>query len=113
VPDVLIRGDTVRSPELRHEVPLVIADAFLYAEKDGRRAVIIHSLEIPRVREVAPELEIVPIEQLGSDELYGAGKKGSSSCCVPAASFGSTWRLCRLRSLSPTPITCARTGSRL
>jgi Xaa-Pro aminopeptidase len=76
VPDVLIRGDTVRSPELRHEVPLVIADAFLYAEKDGRRAVIIHSLEIPRVREAAPELEIVPIEQLGSDELYAAGKKG-------------------------------------
>jgi len=76
VPDVLIRGDTVRSPELRHEVPVVIADAFLYAEKDGRRAVIIHSLEIPRVRESAPELEIVPIEQLGSDELYAAGKKG-------------------------------------
>jgi Xaa-Pro aminopeptidase len=76
VPDVLIRGDTVRSPELRHEVPLVIADAFLYAEKDGRRAVIIHSLEIPRVRESAPELEIVPIEQLGSDELYAAGKQG-------------------------------------
>jgi Xaa-Pro aminopeptidase len=75
VPDVLIRGDTVRSPELRHEVPLVIADAFLYAEKDGRRAVIIHSLEI-RVRESAPELEIVPIEQLGSDELYAAGKQG-------------------------------------
>ena len=76
MPDVLIRGDTVRSPELRHEVPLVIADAFLYAEKDGRRAVIIHSLEIPRVRESAPELEIVPIEQLGSDELYAEGKKG-------------------------------------
>jgi Xaa-Pro aminopeptidase len=76
VPDVLIRGDTVRSPELRHEVPVVIADAFLYAETDGRRAVIIHSLEIPRVRESAPELEIVPIEQLGSDELYAAGKKG-------------------------------------
>jgi Xaa-Pro aminopeptidase len=76
VPDLLIRGDTVRSPELRHEVPVVIADPFLYAEKDGRRAVIIHSLEIPRVRESAPELEIVPIEQLGADELYGEGKKG-------------------------------------
>ena len=37
---------------------------------------IIHSLEIPRVRESAPGLEIVPIEQLGSDELYSAGKKG-------------------------------------
>ncbi len=76
VPDVLIHGDTVRSPELRHEVPVVIPDAFLYAEKDGRRIVVLHSLEIPRVREEAPELEIVPLEQLGADELYSQGKQG-------------------------------------
>jgi Xaa-Pro aminopeptidase len=76
VPDVLIYGDTVRSPELRHEVPVAIPDAFLYAEKGDRRVVIIHSLEIPRVREDAPQLEIIPIEQLGSDELYAEGKQG-------------------------------------
>ena len=70
VPDVLIYGDTVRSPELRHEVPLVIADGFLYAEREGRRTVVLHSLEIPRTREEAPELEIIPLEQLGLDELY-------------------------------------------
>jgi Xaa-Pro aminopeptidase len=70
VPDVLIYGDTVRSPELRHEVPLVIADEFLYAERGGRRTVVLHSLEIPRTREEAPELEVIPLEQLGLDELY-------------------------------------------
>jgi Xaa-Pro aminopeptidase len=75
VPDVLIHGDTVRSPELRHEVPVVIPDAFLFAEKDGRRTVVLHALEIPRVREEAPELEIIPLEQLGSDELYSQGKQ--------------------------------------
>ena len=32
MPDVLIVGDTVRSPELRHEVPLSVPDPFLYAE---------------------------------------------------------------------------------
>ena len=74
--DLLIRGDTVRSPELRHEVPVVIPDPFIYAEKDGRRVVVIHSLEIPRVRESASGLEVVPIEQLGADELYGAGMTG-------------------------------------
>jgi Xaa-Pro aminopeptidase len=73
VPDVLIYGDTVRSPELRHEVPVAIADEFLYAEKDGRRTVILHSLEIPRVREEAPELEIISLERLGLDELFGQG----------------------------------------
>jgi Xaa-Pro aminopeptidase len=74
--DVLIYGDTVRSPELRHEVPVAIPDGFLYAETGDRRSVIIHSLEIPRVREEAPQLEIIPIEQLGSDELYSQGKQG-------------------------------------
>jgi Xaa-Pro aminopeptidase len=73
VPDVLIYGDTVRSPELRHEVPLPIPDPFLYAEKGDRRIVVLHSLEIPRVRKDAPELEIVPFEDLGSDELFTQG----------------------------------------
>ncbi len=76
MPDVLIYGDTVRSPELRHEVPLPIADPFLYAEKGDRRIAILHSLEIPRVREEAPELEIVPLENLGSDELFAKGLQG-------------------------------------
>jgi Xaa-Pro aminopeptidase len=73
VPDLLIYGDSIRSPELRHEVPVPIPDPFLYAEKDGRRVVILHSLEIPRVREDAPQLEIVPLEQLGADELIARG----------------------------------------
>jgi Xaa-Pro aminopeptidase len=76
VPDVLIYGDTIRSPELRHEVGVAIADAFLYAEKSDRRVVVLHSLEIPRVRDEAPELEIVPLEQLGADELFADGKQG-------------------------------------
>ena len=38
---VLVHGDTVRRPELRHEVPLWIPDAFFYVAADGRRAVAI------------------------------------------------------------------------
>src|SRR5436190_14451110 len=72
VPDVLIWGDTVRVPELRHEVPVLIPDAFLYAERAGRRAVVIHSLEIPRVR-AETDLEIVAQEDLGADELFSQG----------------------------------------
>jgi Xaa-Pro aminopeptidase len=73
VPDVLIYGDTVRSPELRHEVPLVIPDPFLYLERGNQRVVAIHALEIPRVREQT-DLEILPNEKLGADELAAAGK---------------------------------------
>jgi Xaa-Pro aminopeptidase len=66
----------MRSPEMRHEVPVPIPDPFLYAEKDGRRVVILHSLEIPRVREDAPDVEILALEQLGLDELFAQGLKG-------------------------------------
>ena len=38
MPDVLIFADSVVSPEMRHEVPVLVPDPFLYAEKeDGRR----------------------------------------------------------------------------
>ena len=74
--DILIYGDSIRSPELRHEVHVPIPDPFLYAEKGDRRVVILHSLEIPRVRADQPELEIIAIEQLGSDELYSQGLQG-------------------------------------
>jgi Xaa-Pro aminopeptidase len=69
---VLIHGDTIRSPELRHEVPLPIPDAFLYAETGDRRAVVIHSLEIPRVR-AETDVEIIATEELGADDLFAQG----------------------------------------
>jgi hypothetical protein len=43
--NLLIAGDTLRTPELRHEVPLGIPDGFFYAEVDGRRVVVISSME--------------------------------------------------------------------
>ena len=38
--DILIVGDTQRSAELRHEIPVDIVDTFLYAEVRGRRVAI-------------------------------------------------------------------------
>src|SRR5690242_7511791 len=106
----------MRSPELRHEVPVPIPDAFLYAEKDGRRVVILHSLEIPRVREDAPELEILPMDQFGMDELFAEGKKGWEVELEIAVrgcrELGSSTRSCRPLSRSVMPTTCARTASR-
>ena len=70
--DILIYGDTVRSPELRHEVPLTVPDPFLYAERDGARHVFVGSLEVARIREV-PGLEVHPYEEAGWDELLASG----------------------------------------
>jgi Xaa-Pro aminopeptidase len=72
VPDVIIFGDTIRSPELRHEVPIPIPDPFLYVERNGSRTVAISSMEMARVREL-DGLEVIPHEELGEHELIEQG----------------------------------------
>jgi Xaa-Pro aminopeptidase len=69
--DVLIYADTLRSPELRHEVPVPVPDPFVYAERNGSRYVFVGSLEIPRMQELG--VELVPLEEIGADELYAGG----------------------------------------
>jgi Xaa-Pro aminopeptidase len=71
VPDVLIYADTVRSPALRHEIPVAIPDPFLYVERNGDRYAFVGSLEIPRLGEL--DLQAVPLEELGIDELIANG----------------------------------------
>jgi Xaa-Pro aminopeptidase len=71
--DVLIVADTVRSPELRHEVPLAVPDPFLYAEVEGKRSVMISSLEASRVNDLGLGLEVLTYEDVGSDDLLKQG----------------------------------------
>ena len=71
--DVLILADSIRSPEMRHEVPVPVPDAFLYAERAGRRVVVVSSLESQRVGEADPGLEVIPLESLGIDQLLLGG----------------------------------------
>ena len=71
--NILIYGDTLTSPALRHEVPISIGDPFLYLESDGRRAVLTNALEDERIARDAPELERLLEEHLGRDELIGSG----------------------------------------
>jgi Xaa-Pro aminopeptidase len=79
VTDVLILADSTRSPEMRHEVPVAIPDAFLYAERDGRRVVVVSSLEAERVRESGAGLEVIPLEDLGIDALLASGARPSEA----------------------------------
>jgi Xaa-Pro aminopeptidase len=72
VPDVLIYGDTIRSPEMRHEIPLTIPDGFLYAEREGRRYVAVSSLEVPRLRGF-DGLRVFSWDELGWEELVAEG----------------------------------------
>jgi len=72
--NVLIYGDTETSPALRHELPLVIGDAFLYLESDGRRAVLTNAIEEARIERVAPDVERLLVDAFGRDELIAAGR---------------------------------------
>jgi Xaa-Pro aminopeptidase len=74
MPDVVIVADTIRSPELRHEVPLTVPDAFIYLEQNGTKHVVAPSMELVRLPEVAPELVGHPFEEYGIDELFREGK---------------------------------------
>jgi Xaa-Pro aminopeptidase len=69
--DVIVHGDTLRSAELRHEVPVGIGDPFLYFEHDGVRHVVLHAMEQPRVRHL-DGIVLHPWEELGIDELRAA-----------------------------------------
>lgn len=71
--DVLIYADTIRSPELRHEVPLSVPDPFLYVEQEGSRHAVVTAFEIDRIAEVAPDVVVHPLEEFGYDELARSG----------------------------------------
>jgi Xaa-Pro aminopeptidase len=74
VANVLIYADTVRSPEMRHEVPVAVPDPFIYAEQNGSRYAFVGSMEVPRLEEIEG-LEAVPLEELKYEELIAKGMR--------------------------------------
>ena len=72
VADVLICADTIRSPEMRHEVPVSVPDRFLYVERNGDRHVVITPFEVERVQG-HDGLKPHPLEHFGWDELVAQG----------------------------------------
>ena len=69
--DVLIYADTIRSPELRHEVPVAVPDPFLYFERDGAKVAMVGSFEVERLREAG--IDARPYEDFGWDDLLAKG----------------------------------------
>src|SRR5262245_956153 len=56
---------------MRHEVPVLVPDPFLYAEKDGKRSAAATAFEIDRI--AAAGIEAHPLEEYGYDELIAEG----------------------------------------
>jgi len=70
--DLLIWADTLRSPEMRHEVPVVVPDPFLYLERGGERHVVITPFEVERVQG-HDGLQPHGVEEFGWDDLVKQG----------------------------------------
>jgi Xaa-Pro aminopeptidase len=73
VENVVMYADTIRSPELRHEVPVPAPDPMIFIERHDARLVFSGSLELPRIAAV-DGLVPVPFEDIGYDDLIAAGK---------------------------------------
>jgi len=71
--NVLIHGDTVRSPTMRHEIPLMVPDPILYSEVGGQRHVVVSSLERSRLVALDAGLFVHAFEEFGYDELVSGG----------------------------------------
>jgi Xaa-Pro aminopeptidase len=69
---VIIYGDSFRSPDMRHAVPLGVGDPFLYAETNGARHVVASSMEAIRLRELGL-FDVHIHEDYGLDELVESG----------------------------------------
>jgi Xaa-Pro aminopeptidase len=73
VSDVLIIGDTYRSPELRHELPLGVPDPITYLERDGERHVFCPSMEAERIEALGLAIAVHSHEEIGLDLFVREG----------------------------------------
>src|SRR5947208_17099958 len=73
MPDLLLYGDTIRNPALRHEVPIAIMDPFLYAEIGGRPHLLASGLERERLAAARPDAVLLDGLALGFLELLETG----------------------------------------
>ena len=71
MPDVLIFANTETSPEMRHEVPVLVPDPFLYVENDGKKLTASTAFEVERIK--AAGIDAHPWEEFGYDEMLAEG----------------------------------------
>jgi Xaa-Pro aminopeptidase len=72
VPALLVVGDTFRTPELRHEVPVGVPDPFLFAEVDGSRHIVVTSFEVDRISALG-DVVVHALEEYGYDGFIARG----------------------------------------
>jgi Xaa-Pro aminopeptidase len=70
---VLLYGDTLRYPAVRHEVPLEVVDPLLFVAHDGGSFVMTSALERARIARALPSAQVLTLDELGFFELVESG----------------------------------------
>ena len=113
---LLLYGDTIRYPAVRHEIPLEIMDPLLFVARDDAALVLTSSLESARIARALPQAELLMIDELGFFELLEQGMPRDQVELEVALRALRAWGMSRpsspatCRSRSPTG--CARKASR-
>jgi Xaa-Pro aminopeptidase len=74
--NIVMYGDTARSADLRHVVPLFIRDPFIYIERGGEQHAFVHDYDAPVLASAAPRLQVRSLEELGLRALRAEGRAG-------------------------------------
>ncbi|MDA0183477.1 aminopeptidase P family protein [Solirubrobacter phytolaccae] len=107
--DVLIDADTVRSPELRHEVPAAILDPFLYGEREGNAFAAVSALDAANIAKARPELRQVDVmSELGLMELIAGGMGRAEALLEVRARACEVWGITEAAVPPTFPLATAR-----
>src|SRR5436305_796166 len=74
-PNIVMFGDTARSADLRHVVPVFIRDPFICIERGGEQYAFVHDYDAP-VLAAIPNLTVGSLEELGLKDLVASGWAG-------------------------------------
>lgn len=66
---LLIHGDTARSMDLFHSLPVQVADPFLYVELGDRRIAVVSPFDHATIRAADPQVELIDPEAYGRRAL--------------------------------------------
>jgi Xaa-Pro aminopeptidase len=95
VATILLYGDTMRYPSMRHEVPLEIMDPLLLVARDDAVYVLTSSLEARRIANVLPAADVQLIDEFGFFELRQQGMPRDEAQLVTTIRALQAWGIDR------------------
>lgn len=72
---VLLYGDTVRYPAIRHEIPVDIGDPLVFVDTGDARLILASSLEAARIERILPQAQLSLFDELGMFDLIREGMR--------------------------------------